>query len=466
MKLFNSLTRKKENIVPAVENKIGIYACGPTVYDYFHIGNARMLVVFDTLRRYLEHKDYDVAYIQNFTDIDDKMIKRANEKGITVSELAEIYIKEYFIDADGLGIKRATIHPRATEHINEMIQMIQKLIDNGLAYQSDGDVYFDTKKFKGYGKLSHQRLEDLEAGARVEINENKRNPMDFVLWKAKKSGEPSWESPWGEGRPGWHIECSVMSTKYLGDTIDMHVGGQDLIFPHHENEIAQTEGATGKPFARYWVHNGFVNVDNEKMSKSVGNYFTTRDIAKDYDYEIIRFGVLSVHYRNPMNFSKDLMEQSKSALERLYNCYNNLKHYEQNAKDTELSDTDKELISDLIKHKNEFVNAMEDDLNTADAIGVLFEIVREINSKINQNVSMSTVKQSLNVFVELCDILGLLRRRQEESLEKEVEELIAQRQTARQNRDWALSDKIRDQLKSMGIIIEDTPQGIRWKREH
>lgn len=466
MKLFNTLSRKKETLHPIENNKVGIYACGPTVYDYIHIGNARMLVVFDTLRRFLEFKGYKVDFIQNFTDIDDKMIKRANQENISVSQLADRFIAEYFVDADGLGIKRATIHPKATEHIPEMIGLIQKLMDKGLAYNVDGDVYFNTKEFAEYGKLSHQNMEELELGARVEVSDKKENPMDFVLWKAKKEGEPSWDSPWGEGRPGWHIECSVMAMKYLGETIDIHTGGQDLIFPHHENEIAQSEGATGKPFARCWVHNGFVNVDNQKMSKSLGNFFTTREVAKEFDYEVIRFCILSVHYRNPMNFSRELMEQSKNALERLYNCVNNLSYYKEKSADRELTQSDNTFMDNINKHLDEFIAALEDDLNTADAIASLFEIVREVNSNIDANSPTKTIDFCILKISELSDILGILQKREEQSLDKEIEDLINNRQEARKSKNWELADKIRNQLKEMGIIIEDTPQGVRWKRNH
>lgn len=466
MKLFNTLTRKKEEFVPLNEGKVGIYSCGPTVYDFFHIGNARAFVMADTLRRYLEYKGFQVNFIQNFTDIDDKMIKRANQEGITVKELADRFISEFYIDAEGLGLKKSTVQPKATEHIQEMIEMIQKLIDKGLAYKVEGDVYFDTGKFEGYGKLSHQNLEDLEAGARVEVNEKKKNPLDFTLWKAKKEGEPNWMSPWGEGRPGWHIECSAMSTKYLGDTVDIHTGGVDLIFPHHENEIAQSEGATGKPFVRYWVHNGFINVDNEKMSKSLDNFFTTRDISKEFDYEVIRFYILSIHYRNPINFSKDSLEQAKSGLERLYNCINNLDFLKENAQEKELTVIENGLIMNLKKHKNDFIESMEDDLNTADALGSLFEIVREVNSRINKNSSKKEIEDSIGIIMELTGVLGILGKAKSKTLDSEIEDLINKRQEARKNKDWAVSDKIRDQLKEMGIIIDDTPQGVRWKKEH
>lgn len=466
MKLFNTLTRRKEEFIALNEGKVGIYSCGPTVYDFFHIGNARAFVMADTLRRYLEFKGYQVNFVQNFTDIDDKMINRAKQEGTTVKELADRFISEFYIDAEGLGLKKPTVQPKATEHIQEMIEMIQKLIGKGLAYEANEDVYFDTSSFNGYGKLSHQNVEDLEAGARVEVNEKKKNPLDFVIWKAKKEGEPSWSSPWGEGRPGWHIECSAMSIKYLGETVDIHTGGVDLVFPHHENEIAQSEGTTGKPFVRYWFHNGFINVDNEKMSKSLGNFFTARDISKEFDYEVIRFYILSIHYRNPINYSKDSLEQAKTGLERLYNCINNLNFLKENAQEKELTVIEEGLIMSLKKYKNEFIEAMEDDLNTADSLGSLFEAVREVNSKINENSSKKVIESSIEIIMELAEVLGILGKVQNQTLESEVEDIINKRQEARKNKDWTAADDIRDQLKKMGIIIEDTPQGVRWKKEH
>jgi cysteinyl-tRNA synthetase len=463
LKLYNTLTRKKEEFVPLERGKVKMYICGPTVYNYFHIGNARPFIIFDVLRRYLEYKGYQVTYVQNFTDIDDKMINRAAEENITVSELADKFIEEYFIDADGLGIKRATVHPRATHHIKEIINIIKRLLDKGLAYEVDGDVYFDAQKFKGYGKLSKQSLEDLNAGARVEINADKRNPADFVLWKKQKPGEPAWDSPWGKGRPGWHIECSAMATRYLGETIDIHAGGQDLIFPHHENEIAQSEGASGKPFARYWLHNGYINVNNEKMSKSLGNFFTVREISREYDLEAVRFFMLSAHYRNPVNFSREMMDQAKSGLERLYNAKSNLEHVIKNASAKVMSFEEEQKLKELETYKDKFEEAMEDDLNTADAIAAIFELVKEVNLFVKEDVSAGFAKGALGLLLELTGVLGLLTR-EEQELDKEIEELVQKREQARKEKNWALADSLRDQLKDRGIILEDTPQGVKWKR--
>jgi cysteinyl-tRNA synthetase len=440
-----------------------MYSCGPTVYNYFHIGNARPFVIFDVFRRYMEHKGYKVTFVQNFTDIDDKMIQRAKEEGLTVQELAEKFIAEYFVDADGLGIRRADFHPKATEHIDDIIAFVQKLMDKGLAYQAGSDVYFDTGAYEGYGRLSGQNLEDLELGARIDINDKKKNPMDFVLWKGQKPGEPAWDSPWGPGRPGWHIECSVMATKYLGETIDIHSGGQDLIFPHHENEIAQSEGATGKPFARYWLHNGYINVDNRKMSKSLGNFFTVRDISKDFDPEVVRLFMLSSHYRNPINFSRELLEQAQSALERLYNARNNLEHLLKDAEEKPADESEKQFLDRLPRFKEDFERAMEDDINTADAVGVIFDLVREINIHVTAGRSAGTIRAALDALKSLTGILGLLNRKQG-SLDGEIEELIEKREQARKMKNWALADSIRDQLKEQGIVLEDTPQGVRWKR--
>ncbi|MGI6704819.1 MAG: cysteine--tRNA ligase [Clostridia bacterium] len=462
MQLYNTLTKKKEKFVPLRPGEVSIYACGPTVYNYFHIGNARPFIIFDTLRRYLEYKGYKVNFVQNFTDIDDKMIRKAKEEGITVKELADRFIEEYFKDADALGIKRATIHPKATEHIEEIIDMIKKLEEKGLAYRLDGDVYFDTQAFEGYGQLSGQSPEDLEMGARIDANEGKRHPMDFVLWKAQKPGEPAWDSPWGKGRPGWHIECSVMSMKYLGETIDIHAGGQDLAFPHHENEIAQSEGATGKPFVRYWLHNGYINVDNQKMSKSLGNFFTVREIAEEFDLEIVRLFMLSAHYRNPINFSRELLEQSETALERLYNAKYNLEHLLRETRDGEPDEEERSFKNRLLELKEQFITAMDDDINTAGAIGVLFDLVREANSFLNPQRSKGTVQYTYDLLMELAGILGILQKQSVE-LDEEIEALIELRQQARKEKNWALADKIRDDLKAQGIILEDTPQGVRWK---
>jgi cysteinyl-tRNA synthetase len=461
MKLYNTLTRKKEEFIPMKPNEVTMYACGPTVYNYFHIGNARPFVVFDTLRRYLEYRGYQVTFVQNFTDVDDKIIHRAKEEGITPQEVSEKYIEEYFKDAQAIGVKKADIHPKVTENMEEIIGFVQKLIDKGYAYEVNGDVYFDTLKFEEYGKLSKQSIEDLEAGARIEVNDVKKNPMDFALWKKQKPGEIAWDSPWGKGRPGWHIECSVMSTKYLGETIDIHAGGQDLIFPHHENEIAQTEACTGKLFARYWLHNGYITINHEKMSKSKGNFFTVRDVLKDFDGETVRFFLLSAQYRNPINFSRELMQQAKNGLERLYNAKNNLKHLLDNAQEGQLTEAEKEKLAAFEKYREKFILAMDDDLNTADAIAAIFELVKEINSNVNAKASKELIEKSMDLFMELVEVLGLLTRK-EETLDEEIEKLVQERQEARKNKNFALADKIRDDLKNQGIILEDTPQGVKW----
>ncbi|MCM8901527.1 cysteine--tRNA ligase [Caldicoprobacter algeriensis] len=466
MRLYNTLTKRKEEFVPLREGEVRMYSCGPTVYDYFHIGNARPFIIFDTLRRYLEYKGYKVLFVQNFTDIDDKMIKRANEEGITVKELGDRFINEYFKDADALGIKRATFHPRATQHISDMIAMIRKLIEKGVAYEVNGNVYFDTSAFPEYGKLSGQKLEELEAGARVEVEEGKKNPMDFALWKAQKPGEPAWDSPWSKGRPGWHIECSVMAMKYLGETIDIHAGGQDLIFPHHENEIAQSEAATGKPFARYWLHNGYINVNNEKMSKSLGNFFTVREILERFDPEVVRFFMLSAHYRNPINFSEDMLRQAQSALERLYNCKANLLHMMENVAEKELSEEERDFVQRLAGYKARFEEAMDDDINTADALATIFDMVRYINSHLSASSSRQSVEKAYVLLDELTGVLGLLRKDPRQELDPEIKALIEKRQQARKEKNWALADQIRDELKARGIILEDTPQGVRVIFKH
>ena len=459
MLIYNTQTRRKEEFVPLEEGKVRIYACGPTVYNYFHIGNARPFIVFDTLRRYLEHKGYEVKFVQNFTDIDDKMIRRANEEGITVKELGERFITEYYKDADALGIERATVNPKATEHIPEIIDIIQKLVDKDLAYAVDnGDVYYNTKGFHGYGKLCGQCMDDLESGARIEVDTIKRHPMDFALWKAQKPGEPAWESPWGMGRPGWHIECSAMSMKYLGETIDIHCGGKDLVFPHHENEIAQSEGATGKPFVRYWMHNGFINVDNQKMSKSLGNFFTVRDIAKEFDLEAVRMFMLSAHYRSPINFSRDMIEQAKASLDRLYTARDHYAFLLENAKDGEMSEKETELMAKVKAVREGFDSAMDDDMNTANAIGQLFELVREANAALNETSVKSVIKAVLDTMDELTGVLGILRRKTDEK-DDEVETLLAQRAEARANKNWAESDRLRDLIISMGYTLKDTKQG-------
>ena len=460
MKLFNSLTGKKEEFVPITPGKVLMYSCGPTVYNYFHIGNARPFIIFDTLRRYFEYSGYKVKFVQNFTDIDDKMINKANELGITVKELAQQYIDEYFIDAKGLGIKEASVHPCATDNIAEIIKMVKDLEDKGFAYAVDGDVYFSTKKFAQYGKLSHQPLEDLEAGARIEVDSRKQDAMDFALWKKQKEGEPAWESPWGMGRPGWHIECSVMANKFLAPTIDIHSGGKDLIFPHHENEIAQSECANGKPFANYWLHNGYINVDNRKMSKSLGNFFTVRDVAKEFDYEVIRFFMLSAHYRSPINFSKDLMDQSKNGLERIYTCLEKLTFMLDSA-DGAITAEETKAFENLLKFKQEFTDAMDDDVNTASAISAIFNLVKEVNMTVNGAVSKEYVEKIIALIRELGGVLGLLQKEVTKPVPKEVQDLIDARQQARAEKDFAKADEIRDKLLEMGITLKDTRQGVQ-----
>ena len=458
MKIFNTLTRTKDELIPITPGEVKIYACGPTVYNYIHIGNARPLCVFDVLRRYLEWRGYKVNFVQNFTDIDDKLIKKANEEGITVPEVAERFIKEFWVDAKGLNVREATTHPRATENIDEIQRIISELVEKGYAYTAGGDVYFRSKKFDEYGKLSHQPLEDLEAGARIATDDIKEDPMDFCLWKGAKPGEPYWESPWGDGRPGWHIECSAMAEKYLGKTIDIHCGGLDLIFPHHENEIAQSECANGCDFAHYWMHNGFINVDNHKMSKSLGNFFTVRDVAEKYGYEPIRYLMISSQYRGPINYSIDIIEQGKNALERLYTCRNNIDFALQSAADGG------EIPAFIEERKQEFITAMDDDLNTADALAAVFTLVRDINTTIANGAGKDTLTACANVFDELTGVLGLVYNRKTEALDSEIEELIAKRTEARKARDFKTADQIRDQLKEMGIILEDTPQGVKWTR--
>lgn len=463
MKIFNTLTRKKEEFKPIEEDKVKIYACGPTVYNFIHIGNARPLCVFDVLRRFLEYIGYDVRFVQNFTDIDDKIIKRANEEGLTYKEVSEKYIEEFWKDVKGMNVREATVHPKATENIDEIIDIVSTLIDKGYAYAVNGDVYFSPSKFKEYGKLSHQPLEDLEAGARIMVGEVKKEPMDFALWKSAKPGEPYWDSPWGHGRPGWHIECSAMVRRYLGKTIDIHCGGQDLIFPHHENEIAQSECCNGVPFAHYWMHNGYINVDNVKMSKSLGNFFTVRDVAEKYGYEPIRFLMISSQYRSPINYSTDIIEQCKASLARLYNCRDGLDFALEKAGDGAVSD---ELLAMFDKRRRQFIDAMSDDLNTADAIAALFELVRDINTNvIAANANKGSVEEAIKVFDELADVLGLVYDRKKESIDDEIEALIEQRTQARKDRNWAEADRIRDELKAKGIVLEDTAQGVKWHRE-
>jgi cysteinyl-tRNA synthetase len=465
MKLYNSMTMQKEEFVPLEDGKVKMYACGPTVYDYIHIGNARPIIVFDALRRYFEYRGYEVTFVQNFTDIDDKIIRRANELGISSRELAEKFIEEYYVDAKGLGVREATVHPRATENIQQIIDIIKTLIDKGLAYESGGDVYFRTERYDGYGKLSHQSLDDLRAGARVDVSEIKENPMDFALWKKAKPGEPAWPSPWGEGRPGWHIECSAMSGRYLGKTIDIHCGGQDLTFPHHENEIAQSEGASGQTFVRYWLHNGYINVDNKKMSKSLGNFFTVRDAAAAYGYENIRMFMLMSHYRSPLNYSGEALTHAKNALERLKQARTSLQFVAENGQEGDFDEAS--LDAKLASYRARYIEAMDDDFNTADAISVIFELVREANTLVSSGaMTRRAAEKVLALFDELTGVLGLLYAEKDEDtkLAEEVEALIAARQAARKEKNWAEADRIRDKLKEMGIILEDTPQGVRWKR--
>ena len=459
MQIYNTQSRRKEEFVPITPGKVTIYACGPTVYNYIHIGNARPAIVFDTLRRYLEHKGYEVTFVQNFTDIDDKMIRRANEEGTTVKELGERFIKEYYTDADALGIERATVNPKATEHIPEIINLIQKLEAKGLAYACDnGDVYYNTQAFASYGKLCGQNLDDLEAGARIDTDPNKRHPMDFALWKAQKPGEPAWDSPWGKGRPGWHIECSAMSMKYLGETIDIHCGGKDLVFPHHENEIAQSEGATGKPFVHYWMHNGFINVDNQKMSKSAGNFFTVRDISKEFDLEAVRMFMLGAQYRSPINFSREMIEQAKASLDRLYTARDHYAFLLENAKDGEMGEKENDLLAKVQAAREGFDAAMDDDLNTADAIGKLFELVRAANAGLDEHSPKAAVKAVLDTLDELAGVLGILSRKTSAD-DAKVQELLAQRAEARANKNWAESDRLRDEIVAMGYVLKDTKQG-------
>lgn len=458
MRIFNTLTREKDEFKPITEGEVKIYACGPTVYNYIHIGNARPLCVFDVLRRYFEWRGYKVSFVQNFTDIDDKLIKRANEENSTVPEIAERYIKEFWTDADGLNVKHATVNPRATENIEQIQSIISALVEKGYAYQSGGDVYYRAKKFSGYGKLSHQPLEDLEAGARIDVTEVKEDPMDFCLWKGAKPGEPYWDSPWGKGRPGWHIECSAMACRYLGKTIDIHCGGLDLIFPHHENEIAQSEAANGCEFAHYWMHNGFINVDNHKMSKSLGNFFTVRDVAEKYGYEPIRYMMVSCQYRSPINYSYEVIEQAKNSLERLYTCRDNIDFALKNAQDGG------EVPEFIEKRKQEFIAAMDDDLNTADALAAIFMLVRDINTLIAEGADKASLEACADMFDQLTGVLGLVYNRKTEALDSDIEALIEQRTAARKAKDFKTADEIRDKLKAMGIVLEDTPQGVKWTR--
>ena len=465
MRFYNDLTMQKEDFVPITEGKVTMYSCGPTVYNYIHVGNARPIIMFDVLRRYLEYRGYEVTFVQNFTDVDDKIIKKANEEGVSSNQIAEKYIAEYWNDVKALGVREATVHPKATENIPQIIEMVQTLIDKGYAYEVNGDVYYRTAKFKGYGKLSHQNLDDLKSGARVEVNDVKENPMDFALWKAAKPGEPAWESPWGMGRPGWHIECSAMSNRYLGKTIDIHTGGKDLVFPHHENEIAQSEAANGVPFVHYWLHNGFINVDNRKMSKSLGNFFTVREAAAVYGYDCIRMFMLMSHYRSPLNYSTDVLEQAQAALDRLQTAKDNLDFFAENGKDGNLSEADAAFTAGLDKYRQRFIEVMDDDFNTADAVSAIFELVREVNAAVSPaaDPTRALAIACRDIFMELCGVLGIPFKK-EDDLAGEIEEKIATRQAARKAKNWAEADRIRDELKAQGIILEDTPQGVKWHR--
>lgn len=461
MKIYNTLTRKKEELIPIDKNEIKIYVCGPTVYNYFHIGNARPFVVFDTLRKYLEYRGETVKFVQNFTDVDDKIINKAREENITASEVSEKYIEEYFKDAAALNVTKATVHPKVTENIQEIIDLISGLEEKGYAYEVNGDVYYNTRKFEGYGKLSKQKIEELESGARIETGDIKKDPLDFALWKGQKvDDELAWQSPWGLGRPGWHIECSAMTKKYLGETIDIHAGGQDLTFPHHENEIAQSEAYSGKPFAKYWMHNGYITIDNEKMSKSKGNFFTVRDILKDYDGEIMRFFLLSGHYRSPINFSRDLMEQAKNGLGRMENAKNNLHHLIQNGQGS-LTSEERQQLEALQKYREKFIVVMDDDLNTADGISTIFELIKEINTETKDGASKEFSQGCLALLIELTTVLGLLVEKNEDEINPEINKLVEERQEARKNKDFARADEIRDILKEQGLAVEDTPQGPR-----
>lgn len=471
MKVYNTLTRKKEEFVPLEDNKVKMYVCGPTVYNLIHIGNARPMICFDTVRRYLEYKGYDVNYVSNFTDVDDKIIKKANEEGVSAEEISTRYIAECKKDMAGMNIKPATTHPLATQEIPGMIDMIQTLIDRGYAYEKNGTVYFRTRKFEGYGKLSKKNIDELEAGHRddahqlkVSGEDEKEDPLDFVLWKPKKEGEPYWESPWSQGRPGWHIECSVMSKKYLADEIDIHAGGEDLIFPHHENEIAQSEAANGVPFSKYWMHNAFLNIDNKKMSKSLGNFFTVREISEEYDLQVLRFFMLNAHYRNPINFSRELMESAKNSLDRIITSVDNLKHLIAKAKQGDMTEEEKELLDKTKEFYDKFDAAMDDDFNTADAISAVFELVKYVNSNSSSDNTTAYLTALKEKITTLTDVLGLIVDKKEEMLDSEIDELIVKRQQARKDKNFALADQIRDELLSKGIILEDTREGVRWKR--
>ncbi|MGP1563617.1 cysteine--tRNA ligase [Filifactor alocis] len=464
MRFYNTLTRRKDEFVPIEKNKVKMYSCGPTVYNYFHIGNARPFIIFDTLRNYLEYRGYEVTFVQNFTDVDDKIINRANEEGISPLEVADKYIKDYFVDADGLGIRRASVHPRVTECIEDIIEFIEELIQKGHAYEIDGDVYYDTKSFDGYGKLSRQNMEELNAGARIDVDDRKKSPSDFALWKKKKEGEIGWISPWGEGRPGWHIECSVMSRKYLGDTIDIHSGGQDLIFPHHENEIAQSEGRSGKEFAHYWLHNGYININNQKMSKSLNNFFTVREISEVIDLEIVRFFLLSAQYRNPVNFSQDLLDAAKSGMERLYNTKHKVEFLLEQAQGM-IKEDEKEFVSKLPSYRELFIEAMDDDLNTADGISAIFELSKFINTTVSEKSSKEYLQECMNIFCELTNVLNIIQKKKSDGFDEDkINELIEQRSLAKKEKNFAEADRIRGQLHDMGVEVLDTRQGTTWKK--
>ena len=467
MKIYNTMSKRKEEFVPLEEGKVKMYVCGPTVYNFIHIGNARPMIVFDTVRSYIEYKGYDVNFVSNFTDVDDKIIKKANEEGVTAEEISKRYIAECKKDMEGMNIEPATKNPLATEEIGGMIEMIRTLIEKGYAYEKNGTVYFRTRKFKDYGKLSHKNLDDLQSGGRTLLvtgEDEKEDPLDFVLWKPKKEGEPAWQSPWGEGRPGWHIECSEMSKKYLGEQIDIHAGGEDLIFPHHENEIAQSEAANGKEFAKYWMHNGFLNIDNRKMSKSLGNFFTVREISEKYDLQVLRFFMLSAHYRSPLNFSAELMESARSGLNRIVTAAENLKFLIGNASAEKMTEEEKEKFEKSKEYVDSFEKAMDDDFNTADAIAAVFELVKYINTTADGESSGEYLESLLKRLVSLTDVLGIIVEKEDEILDADIEALIAERQTARKEKNFARADQIRDELLTKGIILEDTREGVKWKR--
>ena len=466
MRIYNDMSMQLEEFVPLEPGKVKMYACGPTVYNYIHVGNARPIIMFDVLRRYLEYRGYDVTFVQNFTDVDDKIINRAREEGIESSAVAEKYIAEYWKDVTALGVRPATVHPKATENIGQIIKLVKTLIEKGYAYEVNGDVYYRTLKFKDYGKLSHQPIEELRSGARVELNDVKEDPLDFALWKAAKPGEPSWNSPWGKGRPGWHIECSAMSSRYLGKTMDIHCGGSDLIFPHHENEIAQSEAANGCKFVNYWVHNGFINVDNKKMSKSLGNFFTVREAAEAYGYDCIRMFMLMSHYRSPLNYSGEILMQAKAALERLSTAKDNLDFFAANGEDGPMTESEAAFADSLAGYREKFIAAMDDDFNTADAVAVIFELVREINAAVNPNAhpTKALAEACRALYLELSDVLGIPFIQRKDELTPEQEALFEARKAARKAKNWVESDRIRDELKAQGIIVEDTPQGMKWKR--